>query len=293
MKIAIFGSCVSRDTAETIWEAEVVAYVARHSVTSLESPHGSNGIDLSKLTSAFQQRMVANDLRGIGIDRIIQYGDDIDLILLDLVDERRGFWLFPDGTRVTNSLEIESCGATTEFRKAHARLVPFGSREHLAAWHKGFEFLIQRLKLAGLWERTVLVDVEWAVALEGARYPKFGILSKAGRSWRRIRRSVRNTYRSAQRGEGLVHAVENLYNYQPTQSENFLKIASKANYQYIEYRKIAKTLVAQVIERKRSEVRIDPRHRWGAQPFHYRRQDYISIGDEIVAIHRKRTGSDF
>ena len=41
MKIAIFGSCVSRDTAEFMPDAEVVAYVARHSVTSLETPHGT------------------------------------------------------------------------------------------------------------------------------------------------------------------------------------------------------------------------------------------------------------
>ena len=108
MKIAIFGSCVSRDTAEFMPEAEVVAYVARHSVTSLESPHGTNGIDLSDLTSAFQKRMVTSDLKGTGLERIVKNAKDLDVVLLDLVDERRGFWKFPDGTTMTNSLEIES-----------------------------------------------------------------------------------------------------------------------------------------------------------------------------------------
>ena len=32
----------------------------------------------------------------------------IDVVLLDLVDERRGFWKFPDGTTMTNSIEVES-----------------------------------------------------------------------------------------------------------------------------------------------------------------------------------------
>ena len=85
MKIAIFGSCVSRDTAEFMPEAEVVAYVARHSVTSLESPHGTAGIDLSDLTSAFQKRMVTSDLNGTGLDRIAKNAKDLDVVLLDLI----------------------------------------------------------------------------------------------------------------------------------------------------------------------------------------------------------------
>ena len=79
MKIAIFGSCVSRDTCEFLPEAEVVAYVARHSVTSLESPHGTRGVDLNDLTSAFQKRMVMSDLRGNGVERIVKHARDLDL----------------------------------------------------------------------------------------------------------------------------------------------------------------------------------------------------------------------
>src|SRR5699024_2309999 len=125
MKIAIFGSCVSRDTCEFLPDAEVVAYVARHSVTSLESPHGTSGVDLSELTSTFQKRMVTSDLRGNGVERIVKHARDLDLVLIDLVDERRGYWLFPNGTTMTNSLEIESCGAARDARRAGARLVEF------------------------------------------------------------------------------------------------------------------------------------------------------------------------
>ena len=104
MKIAIFGSCVSRDTAEFIPDSDVVAYVARQSVASLDAPHGTQGIDLSELSSAFQKRMVTSDLKGNGVARIVKHADDLDLVLVDLVDERRGYWLFPDGTSMTNSL---------------------------------------------------------------------------------------------------------------------------------------------------------------------------------------------
>ena len=79
MKVAIFGSCVSRDSVEFMPEAEVVTYVARHSVTSLESPHGAEGMDLSELTSAFQERMVTNDLHGSGLERIVHTASDLDV----------------------------------------------------------------------------------------------------------------------------------------------------------------------------------------------------------------------
>src|SRR5699024_9089348 len=151
MKIAIFGSCVSRVTCEFLPEAEVVVYVARHSVTSLESPHGTRGIDLSDLTSAFQKRRVTSALRGNGVERSVKHARALDLVPIDLVDERRGYWLFPNGSTMTNSLEIESCGAARYARRAGGRLVEFGTDEHFARWQSGFARLIDGLKEAGLW----------------------------------------------------------------------------------------------------------------------------------------------
>src|SRR5699024_12045615 len=80
-------------------------------------------------SSAFQKRMVTSDLKGNGVARIVKHADDLDLVLVDLVDERRGYWLFPDGTSMTNSLEVESCGAARYARRSRARLVEFGSVE--------------------------------------------------------------------------------------------------------------------------------------------------------------------
>src|SRR5699024_11900458 len=99
------------------------------SVVSLESPHGTKDTDLSDLTSAFQKRMATSDLKGTGVDRIVKNADELDVVLIDLVDERRGFWLYPDGTTITNSLEIESCGAARAARRGGARLAEFGDEE--------------------------------------------------------------------------------------------------------------------------------------------------------------------
>ncbi|MDN5587070.1 MAG: DUF6270 domain-containing protein, partial [Brevibacterium sp.] len=256
MKIAIFGSCVSRDTAEFIPEAEVVAYVARHSVVSLESPHGAKGIDFSELTSSFQKRMVTSDLKGTGIARVSKNAGELDVVLIDLVDERRGFWLFPDGTTMTNSLEVESCGAVRRARRSGARLVEFGTDEHFRMWKSGFDTLIAGLKDAGLWELTILLDIEWAGAIDGARHPQNDAFSKFGRQWRRVQRGAREAGRSLTQGRGLGQTWQSLRTVKPTEAEAFADRAQSANSDYIRYREEARSLAASSVIRASSEVRI-------------------------------------
>ncbi|UVI36679.1 DUF6270 domain-containing protein [Brevibacterium spongiae] len=277
MKIAIFGSCVSRDSVEFMPEAEVVAYVARHSVTSLESPHGAAGIDLSDLTSAFQKRMVISDLSGSGIERIVKNADELEIVLLDLVDERRGFWKFPDGTTMTNSLEIESCGAARAARCSGARLVEFGTDEHFNAWKSGYIKLIDGLKGAGLSEKTILLDIEWAGAVDGAQHPQSDSLAKLGRSWRRLHRGSREVSRRLTRGQGVAEALTSLRNVRPTEAEEYADRAAAANADYVRYRNFAKSKVKSTVVRSSSQVRISRDHKWGPQPFHYRDEDYQSI----------------
>ena len=252
MKIAIFGSCVSRDTAEFLPEAEVVAYVARHSVTSLESPHGTAGIDLSDLNSAFQKRMVTNDLDGSGLERIVNNASDLDVVLLDLVDERRGFWQFPDGTTMTNSIEVESCGAAREARRSGARLIEFGSEEHFVRWKSGFVQLVDGLRDAGLWEKTILLDIEWAGAVDGAQHPQSDSLAKLGRSWRRLQRGSREASRRLTRGQGIAEALTSLRDVRPTEAEEYADRAAAANADYVRYRRFAMTMVKSTVARSSS-----------------------------------------
>lgn len=290
MKVAIFGSCVSRDTAEFMPEAEVVAYVARHSVTSLVSPHGTAGIDLSDLSSAFQKRMVTSDLNGTGLERITKEAKDLDVVLLDLVDERRGFWNFPDGTTMTNSLEIESCGAARAARRAGARLIEFGTDEHFDQWKSGLITLIEGLKDAELWEKTILLDIEWAGAIDGAQHPQNDSFASLGRRWRRLQRGSREASRELSRGRGLGEVWQSLRNIKPTEAEEYADRALSANSDYIRYRKEARSLAASSVVRESREVRIDRDHKWGPQPFHYRHADYQAIVDSIRQQVKKNGG---
>lgn len=291
MKIAIFGSCLSRDTAEFIPEAEVVAYVARHSVASLETPHGTDGVDINGLNSSFQKRMVTSDLKGNGIARIVKNAKDLDLVLIDLVDERRGFWLLPDGTTITNSLEVESCGAARDVRRAGARLIEFGTDEHFEHWKSGFEKLIEGVKAAGLWDRTLLLDIEWAGAVDGAQHPKYDGMAKLGRKWRKLQRGTREAGRGLSKGRGIGEAWASLWLVKPTEAEEYADRAATANSNYIRYRREARALTASSVIRSSTEVRIDREHKWGPQPFHYRKTDYLSIVRSILK-QMKQIGGD-
>lgn len=288
MKIAIFGSCVSRDSVEYMPDAEVVTYVARHSVTSLESPHGTDGIDLSDLSSAFQERMVTTDLQGAGLERIAKTSKELDVVLIDLVDERRGFWQFRDGTTMTNSIEIESCGAAREARRRGARLVEFGTEEHFDRWKSGYFKLIDGLKDCGLWEKTVLLDIEWAGAVDGAQHPQSDSLAKIGRRWRRLQRGSREASRGLSRGQGIAEALTNLRHVRPTEAEEYADRAAAANADYVRYRRVAQSMVASTVTRTSSQVRISRDHKWGPQPFHYRDEDYRSIVQSILELVENR-----
>lgn len=282
MNIAIFGSCVSRDTCEYIPEATVKAYVARHSMASLGSPHGTDDVDLDDLSSSFQVRMVTGDLEGNGVDRLVGVAKKLDLVLLDLVDERRGYWLFPDNTVMTNSIEVELCGAgAMAKRKDGARLVEFGTDEHFAAWKEGFSTLAKEFEDAEIWGRVVLLDVEWAGAVAGAPHPEGTVSAALGRRWRRLQRGGREATRRLSRGAGVGEAMRQFRDVRPTETEGFADRAAQANDAYSRYLDFAREKVPFVISRKSHEVRIGPDHRWGPQPFHYRDEDYLSIVAEI------------
>ncbi|MCT1767500.1 DUF6270 domain-containing protein [Brevibacterium casei] len=284
MNIAIFGSCVSRDTSEFIPDANVIAYVARHSVTSLETPHGAEGVDLGQLRSSFQKRMVTSDLLGSGLKQVCDGRDAVDLVLIDLVDERRGFWSFPNGTTMTNSLEVEASGAGEAAEKAGARLVVFGSDEHFEAWSRGFAVLVEGLRGAGLWEKTIILDVEWACAVDGALHPQSHRMNKLGRKWRRLQRGVKEANRVLTDRRSIREALTSLTDVAPTEAEVFADRATAANREYVRYRNLARSQLRFAVVRSSSDVRIDRDHKWGPEPFHYRREDYESIVQSISAI---------
>jgi hypothetical protein len=106
---------------------------------------------------------------------------DLDLILWDIVDERLGYFAFPDGGIVTNSIERIALNGSP-FMMAGARHVHFGSEEHFEMFRIALEQFRNLLEQENLLRRVALLAPAWAVADElGARTPSsFGTDAASG-----------------------------------------------------------------------------------------------------------------
>lgn len=279
IRIAIYGSCVSRDTCEFINGADVISYTARQSVTSALKPYGTIGVNIDALSSNFQKSMVLSDLTGNAASTLSELASDIDVLLIDLVDERRGFWMMPDGKIVTNSIENEVSGLAEQFARSGGRLVHLGSDEHFTHWKLGFDQLLESLERADILPKTILLDLEWARAIEGSRYPRNAFYSWTGRSIRRLRRVMRSFIAVNKSGKSTRRSSD------PTRAEQFNRRAKDANSKYERYRAYAKMRIPRAITKPSRQLRIGIRHRWGPQPFHYRDDDYIDVAKRIQELY--------
>ena len=194
--MAILGSCVSRDTVDHEKDRfDLVTYVARQSWISAGRPAAGVARALEPLDSPFQQRMVDGDVRGDALDRLAALADRVDVLLLDLVDERGGV-VEVGGGYVTRLAELWKAGGARA--TAEGRHIPFGTDEHLALWSSAADRLVSRLAAADLLGRALVVRTPWAATTpEGdlvpvpewmmppgeanVRYaPYFAVLERAG-----------------------------------------------------------------------------------------------------------------
>jgi hypothetical protein len=143
---------------------KVAAYVARQSLLSSEVSADLEGVeDDLGLPHAFQRRMIVGDWSGDLWGQIsdAQSASIVDLILWDIVDERHGVYVMPDGGVVTRSIDLLG----SEYLKSlvsDAELVPFGTDEHFKEWAAAAGRFAARLRREGLMEKTVVLDVPWA-----------------------------------------------------------------------------------------------------------------------------------
>ncbi|MGC0144711.1 DUF6270 domain-containing protein [Pseudactinotalea sp. Z1732] len=157
----LYGSCVSRDMYEYLRSDYMLKeYTARQSLISAAAP----SLDLTEvpgLESAFQRRMVVSDFASSMRTTLPQQATDIDLLVLDLVDERLGVVRLGGGVYVTRSQELLDSKLLQHFPDA-SPMIPFGSNEHFALWLPAASAFIGLLRQTGLIERTLLIEATFA-----------------------------------------------------------------------------------------------------------------------------------
>lgn len=166
-RIAVYGSCVSRDAVEHLGQGrfELPKYVARQSLISV----GRDGSDLLPeelgLKHAFQERMVRGDWAGDLWEQLESAGE-FDILLWDLIDERHGVCVLPNGDVVTRSVDSMSSKAVQE-RMDQGEKIPFGSSVHFDAWTAAADEFARELRTRDLWDKVVVIQVPWAVRSRG------------------------------------------------------------------------------------------------------------------------------
>jgi hypothetical protein len=177
-RLFLYGSCVTRDTAEYLpaHRYALLQYVARQSLISAYAP-ASAALDLTGIESGFQRRMLEGDARGNLPGLLEEASQAIDLLVWDLADERLGVLRSPEGGVVTRSVEAISAGVLSQLPEWE--LLEFGSDQHFSLWSDALDRFTGLLKRLDLLRRTVILEVPWAeTSDDGSVVPtSFGLSS--------------------------------------------------------------------------------------------------------------------
>lgn len=159
-RIAILGSCVSRDAFDLAAgaEAEVAAYVARCNIAAFGTAAQVDDAILARIASPFQRRMVRHDMAKTGLDELAAC--DFDILVIDLIDDRLDLQRLGGGHLRTLSDEYRAAAGDL----SGAAVIDGATPEHLALWKAGWLRLRDALRARGLMDRAVVNRVFWAGA---------------------------------------------------------------------------------------------------------------------------------
>lgn len=157
VRVLILGSCVSRDAFRRADSSvRVVGYYARSSLGSAFGNPSRLAVDLERLSSPFQQRMVAADLEKRFVAELASA--DFDILLIDVIDERFHLYVDADGGVATYSVEMSQVLRPDQ----EWRTVASGSDEFFRRWEAGWSALVRVLDQRGIRGRVRVNTAWWA-----------------------------------------------------------------------------------------------------------------------------------
>lgn len=156
----IWGSVVSRETFEYLPSRfRLLKYVARQSIVSAGTDADHLKGQLRPIESPLQRRMVHADLAGSGHKDLMSAAPEIDLLLLDIVDERGGI-IDLGSSYATRLHELWTAGGQQAAKgRPH---IAFATDEHFALWSVAADRLRAHLAELGLIDRTLVLRTPWA-----------------------------------------------------------------------------------------------------------------------------------
>lgn len=141
---------------------EVTGYLARTSLLSAGTNARHHLPQEFDMSSPFQQRNLLRDVEGGLLANLKSFADASDVLMWDLVDERHGVCVFPDGSILTRSIDLLSVPELVEACEA-GEILAFGSDEHFARWCGAATMFADALDVLGLKAKTIVIAADWAV----------------------------------------------------------------------------------------------------------------------------------
>jgi hypothetical protein len=159
--LMIYGSCVTRDAFPLLGTGfKLLSYVARQSMISAISKP-TLLLEGENLASAFQNRALAGDIRSNMLQLVRRHSADIDVLIIDLTDERLGVIQLPDGNYVTRSHELVSSRRLDDVQ-GRTRLINVLTERHWTLWESAATRLLNAVADLGLREKTIVLNTPWA-----------------------------------------------------------------------------------------------------------------------------------
>ncbi|MGP9706990.1 DUF6270 domain-containing protein [Brachybacterium sp. AOP24-D1-21] len=189
VRVTIYGGPVARDAIDLAAGrgAKITDHVSRNSLLSF----GTNGAAMfpQEVTGVTRSllRALQTDFAGRMPSLIRAAAEKTDVLLWDLTDERDGVSELADGTILTRSVDGLEIPEVRSIHEGGAHIA-FGTQEHYVAW-KGQARRFQRvLQSAGVFDKTLVLDVPWArTTIDGEEITSSNGLSaeEANRHFRR------------------------------------------------------------------------------------------------------------
>lgn len=154
--ISIYGSCVARDIVRVTGDKfRCTEYVARQSwISALSSPQKiPAGITLT----GFRLKSLVGDFESNAFPRLVASADTSEALVIDLASDRHGVWDLENGSYLSNLASLKKQKILNRY--PNARLVPFGSTEHLMLFTDAVERGTQELVSAGLFSKSVVLRI--------------------------------------------------------------------------------------------------------------------------------------
>lgn len=156
LKVFIYGSCVSRDTAELRkGQWDLLEYVARQSLISAANAPIPLPSEIP-LPSPFQRSMVENDFGSTLFPALRLNGAEADRVVIDLVDERLGVYPYDNGGYLTFSTEMNQ-SAVMKKVLGRGKFLDFGTEGHFEVWAEALDKLVALLDDLGLVDKVRVI----------------------------------------------------------------------------------------------------------------------------------------